>query len=100
MKLSVVAPTDWSTVVSNQPAISTQKYDFGSFRQNVKLSHAATESLLDVFLSRAANDTQMTFFPETELISTYIFALAAGPYAFIPADQGPGEVPMKAYCVA
>lgn len=42
----------------------------------------------------------MTLFDYTELISTYVFAFAAGPYLWIDADQAPGEVPMRALCIS
>lgn len=49
-------------------------------------------------MNRVGDNTHMTLFDYTPLISTYVFAMAAGPYVFIEADQGEGEVPMRAIC--
>jgi aminopeptidase N len=97
MTLSIVTPDYWSTVLSNQPAQSSAKFDAKIFKSCVALMQSSSPDLMETFLAKAGNSTTMTFFGITPLLPTYIFSFAAGPFQAIPSSSG--TVPMSLYCV-
>lgn len=98
MKISVVTPADW-IVVSNEPSVSAESFHVHKYRTYLELEHSSSIKMLDKFTNhqRIGNNTKMTLFGRSKVISTYLFVFAAGPYTCIDAPYNSGSVPMRIY---
>jgi len=76
MKLSIVAPTDW-TVVSNQPS-NKNAFNLTEYKSSVKLLSSSSAKLIDLLAKKVGDDTSLTIFETTELLPTYVFGFSAG----------------------
>jgi len=57
--------------------------------------------MLETFFAQVNTDDQkMTMFDYTELLPTYVYSFAVGPYLFLSSSYDNGRIPMKLYCIA
>ena len=99
MKLSVVTPRTWQAI-SNQPPLNEGFLDTAKYKLHAKFEHSPSNEMLDRFLENIKDDdVKMTLFDYTQLLSTYVYAVSVGEFAFLPARNAKKEVPMRMYCV-
>lgn len=84
MKISLVTDKNWRAI-SNENPIEATKFDKELYRQKSGLEHKGSHDMLDTFMAQVNTEDQiMTMFDYTELLPTYVYSFAVGPYLFIP----------------
>ena len=89
--------------MSNEREMAVNTFDKELFKKQNKFEHSGTHEYLDIFLDKAkssANDQKMTMFDYTELLPTYVFAFAVGPYLFLDGSYDNGRIPMRLYVIS
>lgn len=77
-----MAPNEWELVSNENGKISGDNKDF--------------ENLLKFISKDQLKDMKVMKFDQSKKISTYLYALVAGPYTFVESNK-PGLPPMKIY---
>jgi hypothetical protein len=86
MKLSVVTPRIWAAI-SNQPPLNEDFLDTTLYKKHAKFEHSPSTEMLEKLLSNIkADDVKMTLFDYTQPLSTYVYAVSVGEFAWLPAD--------------
>ena len=99
MKLSIVTPKNWAAI-SNMPALNEDFLDKNKYKLNAKFEHAPSKDMLEKYLENInEEEVKMTLFDYTQYLSTYVYAVCVGEFAWLPADESKAKVPMRMYCV-
>ncbi|EAS02835.3 peptidase M1 family aminopeptidase (macronuclear) [Tetrahymena thermophila SB210] len=90
MKLTAVYPNDW-IMLSNQFAEQQ-----GAFN---KESFTSAGSNADILLQgMSLENKNISYFKTTQILPTYLFGFAAGPYVVIKGPNSYNNIPMNVYC--
>lgn len=95
MRLSVLTPSDWKKVISNEhPTIDGKAFNIEEYFANAKTAH---KELVAEFLQ--GFNGNVTIFPITKLLLTYLFAFVAGAYEELKLKETYKNIPMSLYCI-
>lgn len=75
MKLTVISPSDWKKVLSNETATAEETFSPESY---LKQSPFKCEQEISTYLK--GKEGKMTIFPESKLLPTYLYCFIAGCY--------------------
>ena len=83
MRLNVLSPADWKKVLSNEKAIVDMKaFNEEEFQKNIRTCHK--EEVAEFTKNYNGN---MTIFPETKLLPTYLYCFVAGAYEELVLEE-------------
>ena len=83
MRLNILSPADWKKVLSNEKAIVDMKpFNDEQFMATIQTNHK--DVLVEFVKNHKGN---MTIFPESKLLPTYLYCFVAGAYVELVLEE-------------
>lgn len=93
-KLILIIPKEWIGI-SNESIVKTQDFSPESFKS---ILNQNSLSFREEFINGVTPQTSLLEFEATEIISTYLFSVIAGPYCEYRCEETYKNIPMSFYC--
>lgn len=83
MRLNILSPADWKKVLSNEKAIVDMKpFNDEEFMGKIQTNH---KDVVSEFIKNHKGN--MTIFPESKLLPTYLYCFVAGAYVELVLEE-------------